>query len=275
MSSRCREYVPRMLGCALAIALPLAAASATARDLRVCADPGNLPYSNAAGEGFENRIAQLIAADLHAQIEYYWLPQWRGFTRKTLLEGHCDVIPGIPVNLPGVRTTAPYYHGDYALVFRADRIAGLTGLDDPRMRTLRIGLPVIGIDAVPAPPGRALARRGIFDNVVGFPVIGDKPAAERLIEALARNDIDVAIVWSPQAGYYMARQGVPLAVSLLNVTEQDPVFEFAIAMAVRPGDVALQRDLDASLARVRPQVDAVLREFRVVQPLDDTPAETR
>jgi mxaJ protein len=273
MSSRCREScTQRVLGCALAAALALA--TATARDLRVCADPGNLPYSNSAGDGFENRIAQLIAADLEAKLEFYWLPQWRGFTRKTLLEGHCDVIPGIPASMPDVLTTAPYYRGDYALVFRADRVPGLSSLDDPRMHTLRIGLPLIGIDAAAAPPGRALARRGIFDNVVGFPVLGDTPAAERLIVALVRGDIDVAIVWSPQARYYIARQRVPLQIEPLKPAARDPAFDFAIAMAVRPGDTALQRALDASLVRLRPQVEAVLREFGVVQRVEGTPART-
>jgi mxaJ protein len=267
MSSRSRSRVLQRLA-AGALAFAISMATASARDLRICADPDNLPYSDAAERGFENRIAQLISADLDAKLEYHWLPQWRGFVRKTLLEGHCDVIPGIPADQANVLVTEPYYRGDYALVYRTDRVAGLRALDDPRMRTLRIGLPLIGIDGIPSPPGRALARRGIFKHVVGFPVIGDKPAAERMIAALASDDIDVAIVWSPQAGYFIARQRVPLTVVLLVPGEGDPSFEFAIAMGVRPGDAVLRRALDASLARLRPQVDAVLREYGVVQPDD-------
>jgi mxaJ protein len=266
MSSRCRDRRFRALACA---ALVLVATAACARSLRVCADPDNLPYSDAAERGFENRLARLIANDLDADLSYYWLPQWRGYTRKTLLEGNCDVIPGVPVDAANVRVTAPYYRGSYALVFRADRVPGFHGLDDARLRTLRIGLPLVGIDAVPTPPGRALARRGIYDNVVGFPIVGDKPAAERMLAALARDDIDVAVVWSPQAGYYMARARVPLSMVFLESQESDPRFEFAIAMAVRPDDVALQRALDASLARLQPQIDAVLQEYGVVQHDDD------
>ena len=266
MYSRCRDAALRAFFCA---ALTLFAAGAGARELRVCADPDNLPYSDAQERGFENRIAQLIARDMRADIAYYWLPQWRGFTRKTLLEGHCDVIPGVPVDLANVRVTAPYYEGAYALVFRSDRVPGLTGLDDPRLRTLRIGLPLVGIDAIPTPPGRALARRGIYDNVVGFPVIGERPAADRMFAALASGDIDVAVVWSPQAGYYMRRERVPLSIVLLEPAPSDPRFNFAVAMAVRPDDAALQRDIDQALTRLRPQIESVLDEFGVVRPEGD------
>jgi len=267
MSSRCRDR--RLHAVALAALLLLFAASAGARELRVCADPDNLPYSNLAERGFENRIVRLIAKDLDADLTYYWLPQWRGFTRKTLLDGHCDVIPGVPVDSPNVRVTAPYYHGAYALVFRADRVPGLSGLDDPRLRTLRIGLPLIGIDAVPTPVGRALARRDIYDNVVGFPIIGETPAALRMLAALRRGDIDVAVVWSPQAGVYMQRERGPFSIVLLLSKERDPGFEFDIAMAVRPDDRALQRALDTSLARLRPQIEAVLDEYGVARVTDE------
>jgi len=267
MSSRCRDRRFRALACT--VLGVLLATTACARSLRVCADPDNLPYSDVAERGFENRLARLIAKDLDADLSYYWLPQWRGFTRKTLLEGNCDVIPGVPVDSANVRVTKPYYRGAYALVFRADRVPGLSGLDDARLRTLRIGVPLVGIDAAPTPPGRALARRAIYENVVGFPVVGDKPAAERMFAALATDAIDVAVVWSPQAGYYMAREHAPLSIVLLEPEERDPRFEFAIAMAVRPDDAALQHALDASLARLQPQIEAVLREYGVVQHDDD------
>lgn len=272
MSSRCRDAFSSVLACVFAM---LALASADARELRVCADPQNLPYSDVDENGFENRIARLVAADLRATLSYYWLPQWRGFTRKTLLEGHCDVIPGIPAAQPNVLTTAPYYRGTYALVFRADRVPGLSDLDDARLRTLRIGVPLVGIDAIPTPPGRALARRGIFDNVVGFPVIGDRPAALRMITALANDELDVAVVWSPQAGYFVGRQRVPMSIVALAPHDRDPEFAFAIAMAVRPDDVPLQRALDASLARLRAPIDAILRDYAVVRAGDDMALDGR
>lgn len=268
MSSRCRDIGWR--GFFAAALATLVVSTATARELRVCADPDNLPYSNSAEQGFENRIAKLVARDLDARLTYYWLPQWRGFTRKTLLEGHCDVIPGVPTEQTNVRVTTPYYHGVFSLVYRADRVSALAGLDDPRLRTLRLALPLVGIDAAPTPTGRALARRGIYDNIVGFPVIGDKPAAERMFAALDAGDVDVAAVWSPQAGYYMRRAHVPLSIVLLQPQDGDPPFEFAIAMAVRPDDAMLQRELNASLARMQPEIQAILRQFGVVTDDDDT-----
>ncbi len=267
MSSRCRDIGWRR---ALCIAVACAfVASADARDLRVCADPDNLPYSNSAEQGFENRIAALVARDLDVTLTYYWLPQWRGFTRKTLLEGHCDVIPGVPFEQANVRVTRPYYRGVFALVYRSHRVPGLSGLDDPRLRTLRLALPLVGIDAAPTPTGRALARRGIYDNVVGFPVVGDRPVAQRIFNALDADDVDVAAVWSPQAGFYMRRAHVPLSIVLLQPNAADPPFAFAIAMGVRPDDAELQHALDASLVRVHPEVEAILREYDVVRPDDE------
>ena len=261
MSTRCRDTRRARALCALAVVL--AFGHADARELRVCADPDNMPFSDAERRGFENRIVELIASDIGATVAYYWLPQWRGFTRKTLLEDHCDVIPGVPAETRNVLTTAPYYRGNYALVFRADRVPGLTGLGDPRLPTLRIGVALPGIDATPSPPGRALARRGIFDNVVGFPVIGDVPVAKRMVDALERGDLDVAALWWPQAGYFVARAHAPLLRATLEPDDGDPSFAFAIAMAVRPGDGELRHTLDAALVRLRPAIAAVLNEYAV------------
>jgi mxaJ protein len=139
----------------------------------------------------------------------------------------------------------------------------LTGLGDPRLSKLRIGVSLPGIDAAPSPPGRALARRGIFDHVVGFPVISDVPVAQRMVDALDRGDLDVAALWWPQAGYFVARAHAPLSRTPLEPDDGDPAFSFAIAMAVRPGDAELRRTLDAALARLRPSIAAVLDEYAV------------
>jgi mxaJ protein len=264
MSSRCREAVVRAGG-ALALAAALGCGAA---ELRVCADPHDLPYSSADRSGFENRIAEHVARDLGRTVRYHWQPQWRGYVRKTLLAGHCDVIPGIPAAEPDVLATDAYYRGAYALVYAPQRFPGLASLDDPRLRRLRIGVQVVGIDATATPAGRALARRGIVANVVGFPVMGDRPSAARMVDALADGSLDVAIVWSAQPGYYLAQKHLAYAVVPIAPAPGDPTLDFAIAMGVRPGDVALQQALNASLARLRPQLDAVLRDYAVtrVQP---------
>jgi mxaJ protein len=147
--------------------------SPPSRVLRVCADPNNLPYSNRAGEGFENRIAELLAADRHASLDYTWWPQRRGFVRNTLNTGACDVVMGVPAALELTSTTRPYYRSSYMFVSRRDRRLGLHSFDDPRLRELRIGVQMIGDDFANSPPAHALSSRGIVRNVVGYSVYGD------------------------------------------------------------------------------------------------------
>jgi mxaJ protein len=249
MSSRFRDRVVRV---AAAIFLTAPLATHAARALRICADPANLPYSSQDQRGFENRIAGLIASDLGAELRYYWLPQ-------------CDVIPGIPAAADNVLATDAYYRGTYAFVYSPKRFPHLVSLDDARLRTLRIGLQIVGIDAIATPPGRALARRGIVDNVVGFPVMGDTPSAERIVDALAAGTLDVGIVWSPQPGYFIAQRHAALDVVPIRGGPRDPAFDFPIAMGVREDEPALQQAINASIARLKPQIDAVLREYAVVR----------
>ena len=261
MSSRCPD---RRTIAALVIALVIAT-PATARELRVCADPDDLPYSNRAGQGFENRIATLVAHDLGENLSYYWLPQWRGYARKTLAQHRCDVIPGIARSDDSVLATDPYYRGTFALVYSKERFPGLSTLDDARLRALRIGVQVVGIDATPTPAARALAERGIVGNVVGYPVMGETPSAQRIVDAIADGTLDVGVVWSPQPGYFIAQRKVDLDVVPIRRGRGDPPFDFAIAMGVRHDDVALRDVLNASLLRLAPQIDAVLRGYAVTR----------
>ena len=261
MSSRCRD-TRRFAACALALIVAFTA-RLDARELRVCADPDNLPYSDRDARGFENRIAELVARDLGAKLRYYWLPQWRGYARKTLSQHHCDVIPGIAQADESVLATNAYYRGSYAFIYSPTRFAGLASLDDPRLRSAHIGVQVVGIDATPTPAARALAQRGIVANVVGYPVMGETPSAARIVDAIADGALDIGIVWSPQPGYFVAKRNLALDVVPIRRDASDPAFDFAIAMGVRRDDAALQQALNASLARLAPQIDAVLREYAV------------
>lgn len=257
---------------ALAIVLAVGAGAVHAeapRVLRVCADPDNLPYSRADGSGFENRIAGLVAEEMHAQLRYAWMPFYRGFVRKTLGEGSCDVFIGVPADFERVTTTRPYYRSAYAFVSRDPR--PVRSFDDPRLAHVRVGVQLIGNDLAATPPGYALARRGVTQNVQGFTVMGDGPAAQRMVTALAQGRLDTALIWGPQAGYFAAHAATPLHVTLASApAEADGMpFEFAIAMGVKRGNRELRDELDAIIEKRRPDIDAILAAYDV--PRTDKP----
>jgi len=242
-----------------------ASARRPARELRVCADPNNLPFTNDKGEGFENEIAELLAHDLGVRLRYTWRPQRRGFVRNTLNTHQCDLIMGVPVGYDLVRTTQPYYRSTYVFVYRADRGIHVTSLADSALRRLKIGVHLIGDDYNNPPPAQALAARGIIDNVEGYTIFGDysqpNPPA-RLIEAVAKGDVDVAIVWGPLAGYFAKRQGVPLTI--VPVPAESDVsgqqWTFPIAMGVRRRDEAFATELDRLLVTDRAKIRKILQD---------------
>ena len=141
--------------------------------LRVCADPNNLPFSNERGEGFENRLASMIATDAGTTVEYTWWRQARGFVRNTLDAGRCDVVMGVPADYAMTLTTQPYYRSTYVVVARRGENRGLSSLDDERLRSLKIGIPLVGGDFASSPPAQGLSARGMTRNIVGYPVLGD------------------------------------------------------------------------------------------------------
>jgi mxaJ protein len=236
----------------------------------VCADPNNLPYSNARGEGFENRIAAVVARDLGARLAYTWRAHRRGFLRTTLRANACDVVAAVPEGFDPVLTTAPYYRSTYVFVGRRDRALGLRSLDDPRLRALRVGVQLVGDDGANTPPVHALAARGIVDNVVGFTVYGDGARdvpGGAVMDAVASGDVDAAVVWGPLAGYYLAKRGGPFELAPVTPARDGALpFTFAMSMGVRHGDVALKAALEGALARGRAEIDAVLREYGVPRP---------
>lgn len=243
--------------------------------LRVCADPNNLPFSNRDREGFEDRLAEMIAAGLgRDRITYTWWAQRRGFIRNTLDTGSCDVVMGQPVDSELVLTTEPYYRSTYALVYRKDADYELRSLYSPKLRHLKIGIHFIGDDGNMLPPSRVLTNRGIVRNVVGYSIYGDyrqpNPPA-RLIEAVANGDIDVAIAWGPFAGYFAERQPVELRVVPLSKPPaiSEP-FEFPISLGVREDDEALRDELNEILNSKRAEIHALLEEYGVPLPVNST-----
>ncbi len=243
-------------------------AAAPPRVLRVCADPNNLPFSNEREEGFENRLADLVAVDLRATVEYTWWAQRRGFVRNTLRAGECDVIMGVPSSYELARPTRPYYRSSYVFVSRASSGIDIRSFDDPALQDLRIGVHIIGDDYANAPPAHALSARGMITNVVGYSIYGNyaepNPPA-RLVEAVSRGDIDLAVVWGPLAGYFAARQ--PERLNLVPVSPEVDLpflpFVFDISMGVRREDAALQEQLDRILVRRAAEIDALLDAYGI------------
>ncbi len=246
--------------------------------LRVCADPNNLPFSNGRGQGFENRIAELVARDLHKKLEYTWWAQRRGFVRNTLKAGSCDVIVGVPTGLGMVLPTVPYYRSTYVFVTRQDRRINVRSFDDPILRRLRIGVQLIGDDGTNSPPAHALSNRGIISNVKGYTVYGDyaeESPPSRIIDAVARGEVDVAIAWGPMAGYWAKRS--PVALKLAGVQPQIDLpflpFVFDIGMGVRRGDTTFRASLQSVLTRRRADIQRILSEYGVPQIEPYAPAE--
>lgn len=256
-------------GCSGSEVPPTVAADDTARVLRVCADPNNLPFSNRQKEGLENQLVELIARDLDARVEYVWWAQRRGFVRNTLRSGACDVIAGVPSSFELALVTAPYYRSTYVFASQANRDVRIESLDDPVLKDLRIGVQLVGDDGASTPPALALARRGIVENVRGFTVYGDYSRPDppaTILDALVRDEIDVALVWGPLAGWYADRRSeVPLR--LVPVTPQVDLpflpMVYDISMGVRRDDDALKQELESVLARRRTEVDQLLARYAV------------
>ncbi len=238
------------------------------RELTVCADPNNLPFSNRAGQGFENKLVSLIAQDMDARLTYFWWAQRRGYARNTLSEAKCDLWPGVALGVERLRTTRPYYRSTYMFVSQEGRsLHGLT-LDDERLKTLSIGVQLIGNDAMNTPPAHSLARRGLTDNIHGFMLYGNYDAPnppERIVAAVIEGQVDVALVWGPLAGYFAKQSAVPLRLEPVQPTVDDATWPmtYEIAVGVRPGNTDLLAEVDHILLNERPAIDRLLLSYSV------------
>src|SRR6184192_4862649 len=235
--------------------------------LRVCADPNNMPFSTDRGEGFENKLAELLADKLGKGLSYNWYPQATGFVRNTLAAHKCDVIMGVPQGDDLVQVTNPYYRTAYALVFkRGHGLEGVDTLGDPRLKDKRIGV-VAG-----TPPGNNMAANGLMVNAKPYPLVIDTrvdSSAAAMMHDLAAGDIDAGILWGPMAGYY-ARQGSP-AVTVVPLVKETtgPRLAYRIAMGVRYADQEWKRQLNRTIQDNQPAINKLLLSFGVPL-LDDS-----
>lgn len=239
--------------------------------LRVCADPNNLPFSNQKGEGFENKIAELIAADMHRPVEYTWWAQRRGFFRNTLKDGKCDVVMSVPAAFEMAAPTKSYYRSTYVFVTRKDRRLDIKSFDDPQLKTLRVGVQILGADATNAPPAIALTNRRIVNNIRGYAVYGDytkDSPPKAIIDAVADKDVDVAIVWGPLAGYWAAKQKVPLDIKPVSPQVDLPYLPFVydISVGVRRGEDDLKNQIEDALSRRHADIEKILDSYHMPRP---------
>jgi quinoprotein dehydrogenase-associated probable ABC transporter substrate-binding protein len=270
MSSNSRRAaLPAVLAAALfASAGAAGAADAEPVALRVCADPANLPYSDSRREGFENRIAAVLAKDLGAKLSYYWYGEHRSFLRRTLLDGQCDLIVSVPAGLEMVAETRPYFASAYVAVTRAKGGRHFDSFDDPWLKDARIGLQLAGREGMTTPVAVALSRRGINQHLIPFEMwgkAGDPKPQSRIVDAVADGTIDIALVWGPFAGYFAKAHGSMLRLDPIAGDAQAPdlVFTFPMAIAVRKDDIALRDRLQAALDRHADDIAAILSDYRI------------
>jgi len=266
----------RLLCAALALlvsALPLTPARAQDADeggalelidphvFRACADPRNLPFSNQAGEGFENKIADLLAKNLGRGLAYAFYPGATGLIRNTLNARRCDVVMGIPLGDDLVQPTNPYYRTAYVAAYAKDGpLAGLDSLADPRLKTAKIGV-VAG-----TPPVTYLAIDGLLGQIKSYALVVDtrfdSPTAQ-MMDDLDHGVIDVALTWGPIAGYYALHAKTPTALQPLVKESGGPKLVYRIAMGVRHSDQNWKRDLNKLISQNRTEIDAILRSYGV------------
>lgn len=228
--------------------------------LRVCADPANLPFSNQAGEGFENKIAELLAAELGVPVRYTWYPQATGFVRQTLMARRCDLVVGISLGFELLQNTNPYYRSSYALVYRADSGISATSLDDSELKALRLGV-VAG-----TPPSSLLAKYGLLGRVRPYQLVADTRfdhPAKQMIDDVAADEVDVGVVWGPIAGYYAKGHNPSLLVVPLATRAGEVRMDYRITMGVRFNEPEWKREINGLIKTKQPEINAILAEYGV------------
>lgn len=229
-------------------------------ELRVCADPHDLPFSNDKLQGFENKIAALIAQDLNEPVAYTWFPQTVGFVRNTLLAYRCDLVMGTVTGGEMMDDTNPYYHSAYMVVTRSADAIAATSLADPVLADKRIGL-IAG-----TPPTDLLLRHRLMAHTTSYSLQVDtrfESPPRQMLEDLVDGKIDVGLLWGPFAGYFLMRDHLPLHAAMLSAEPDGPKLDFHIAMGVRPGETAWRRTLNRRIASHQQEITRILLEYGV------------
>jgi len=256
----------------------LAAGAAMAEDsprtaLRVCQDPNNLPFSNDAKEGIENRIAEVFGNALGLPVTYYSFPQRLAFIRNTLrykLPGQdypCDIVLGVPAGYDQVSVTKPYYRSTYALVFAPTKGLEQVRSGDDFLRLPPATLKRLKIGIFDRSPASAwLSRHQLVEQGVPYPMMSADPTQYpgQLIEReLSAGNIDAAIVWGPIAGYFAKRVKSPELTVVPLQSEPGIRFDYEMAMGVRYGERDWKAQVEKLIDEKHDEIQAILREYNV------------
>jgi quinoprotein dehydrogenase-associated probable ABC transporter substrate-binding protein len=255
-------FITRCLltGCALASG---GAMGAQLSSLTVCADPGNMPLSNNKGEGFENKIAQIVGKALGTGVQYYWRPSIeRGLMRTTLSEGNCDLWMDMASDTEGAEVLSPLYRSTFVLAYRNDKGIDIKSLDDPALKKLRVG--VFQVSAV----RQALSEHGVVDNTVihylshnADEQADNQPSYQ--VQQVIDGTLDVAAAWGPMAGYYRTALHAPLIIKPVNLMENEVPMEFDMTLAVPRGRPEIKAAVQAALAEHKDEIRQILVDFGV------------
>ena len=229
--------------------------------LRVCSDPANMPFSTEHGEGFENKIADLLAARLDKRLAYTWYPQSTGFVRMTLGSFRCDVIMGFPQGGDLAQSTNPYYRSVYALMTKPGaQLDGVDSLGDERLKGKRLGI-VAG-----TPPATYLVARGLMATAKPYSLVVDTrfdSVGRAMTKDIASGEIDAGILWGPIAGWFARQTDPPLHVVPLLKESGGPSLAYRITMGVRPTDQNWRRELNGVIRQIQPDITKILLDFGV------------
>ena len=250
-----------LLVCSLAASF--AATAGQLESLTVCADPGNMPLSNQKGEGFENKIAQVIGSALGTGVQYYWRPSIeRGLMRTTLSEGDCDVWMNMASDTEGAAVLAPLYRSTFVLAYRSDKGIHIKNLDDPALKKLRIG--VFQVSAI----RQALSEHHVIDNTVIHYLshnadiqVNNQPSHQ--VQQVIDGSLDVAAAWGPMAGYYKTVLHAPLILQPTNLMESDVPMEFDMTLAVPRGRPDVKAAIETALTQHKGEIQQILVDFGV------------
>jgi quinoprotein dehydrogenase-associated probable ABC transporter substrate-binding protein len=230
--------------------------------LRVCADPDNMPFSNAEGQGFENKLSELIAEKLDARLEYSWFAEQSGYVPNTMGREACDLVMGYAQGTGLIEDTNPYYYTSYVLIYREDdsALAGVESLADPRLKGKRIGF------FARTPPSSVIAIHGLTANAKSFEIHAGESAtkaAVTMLEEIATGALDAGILWGPVGGYYAQRSQVPLRLIPLVKETAGPRTIYGITLGVRPDDPQWKHKINAFIASNEAGINAILQSYNV------------